>query len=73
MSHFKGSLQPDIFYFLVEMECDFIAKKISSFPPLKMTFQLADDNNEAEAEGVVQACKSPQVGNGVLFARNEEC
>ena len=63
----------EVFYFDENRECDFIVKdNQGKITPYQVTWELKEDNEEREMEGLVEACKKLGLKKGTIFTFDEE-
>lgn len=63
----------EVFYFEEKKECDFICRNMSGvFEPYQVTFELGENNEPREIEGVLEACRYLSSKKGVILTNDQE-
>jgi predicted AAA+ superfamily ATPase len=62
----------ELFYFMEEKECDFIAKDKETFSAYQVCFELTPENREREISGLLIACKWLGIQKGLLLTYDQE-
>ncbi len=63
----------DVFYHKEKKECDFVIKKgLKIVEAIQVCYNLDDENEKREISGLVEACKSYNLKNGLLLTYAQE-
>lgn len=63
----------EVYYFEAKRECDFVVKDgAGGLMPIQVCYELTGENRKREMEGLVEACKRVDKGEGTLLTYDEE-
>lgn len=63
----------EVYYFEAKRECDFVARDgAGGLMPIQVCYELTGENRKREMEGLVEACKRVDKGEGTLLTYDEE-
>ncbi len=62
----------EVSYFEGKRECDFIARRNNDFYPIQVTHEINKGNKKREVEGLIEACKTVGVQEGMIITHDDE-
>ncbi|MFT4326234.1 MAG: ATP-binding protein [Candidatus Woesearchaeota archaeon] len=63
----------EVYYHKDIYECDFVIKQgLNITQAIQVCYQIHDDNRKRELDGLVQACKTYKLNNGLLLSYNQQ-